>query len=338
MMRAAVCLLVAFSGRLQAQENCGFPVSLARSGFEDGEQPAFVTLPLDSAPLAVTITSPAEGEVIPSDRLQIYGTLAGPANVGVMVDSQLALANATQFTTRPIQLDPGAQTISVVVKTMDGASVTASRNITVTPSIGQDVRLEASSTGGYAPQAIRFNLRTRFPALQTQVTRMQVDYQGDGSFEVDQANANASLSFNYDAIGVYSPLARVTFDDGDSMTPPVVREGRYRIQMQSFAYARQTLCKVYYTMKSRLQANQSTLALNTLGTRIRPKFQTLWTSLGASLPTVAANLGQIATGQISDVSAELMMAIPDPVNPGAFLGYPVLFTRGSDGIWRIYGM
>jgi hypothetical protein len=338
MKKSITFLLLMMSAGLNAQENCGFPMSLARSGFEAGEQPAFVTLPIDSTPLAVTITSPTEGEVIPSDRLQVYGALTGPANVGVMVESQLALANATQFTTRPIQLDPGAQTISIVVKTMDGGSVTATRNVTVTPNIGQDVRLEASSTGGYAPQAIRFNVRTRFPALQTQVTRVQVDYQGDGSFEVDQANANAGLSYNYDATGVYSPLARVTFDDGDSVTPPVVREGRYRIQMQSLAYARQTLCKVYYTMKSRLQANQPTLALNTLGPRIRPKFQTLWTSLGASLPTVATNIGQIATGQISDVSAELMMAIPDPDNPGAFLGYPVLFTRGSDGVWRIYAM
>jgi hypothetical protein len=164
MWRATVLLLIAFSSRLQAQENCGFPVSLARSGFEAGEQAQFVTLPIDGTPLSINIVSPTEGQVIGVDRLQVFGSLTGPSNIGVVVNDELALANASQFSTRPIVLEAGAQTITVTLKNVDGGSVSATRNITVTPSLGADVQLIAATTGGYAPQTIPFKLITRFPA------------------------------------------------------------------------------------------------------------------------------------------------------------------------------
>jgi hypothetical protein len=321
-----------------AQENCGFPLAVLRSGFESGEQQPLVVLPIDGTALSVTITSPNNGEVLGSDRVQVYGNLTGPANVGVLVNGQLALSNATQFSTRPLVLDAGAQVITVTLNTLDGATVSATRNITVTPSLGADVALSAASTGGYAPQTIPFRVDTRLPAAQTTVARLQVDYNGDGTFELDSTSVSAPLSYTFDAPGAYLALARVSFDDGDPITPLVVREGKYRIQLQSLAYARQTLCATYYGMKHRLIANQIPLALNTLGPRIRPRFQTLWAGLGANLATVAGNVGQMAIGRISDVSAEFMVSVPDPAVPGEYLGFPVLFTRGTDGVWRIYGM
>ena len=338
MKKLFVVSITLVSGLAVAQENCGYKISDQRSGFEAGEQSDFVPLPPENTPLSLMITSPTEGEVIPLDQVQVFGSLTGPSNTGVLVSSELAWSNATQFTIRPISLAPGANVITVVAKTLDGGTVTATRNVTATPSVGADVRLQASLTGGYAPQRVSFALSTRLPAAQTQVVRVQIDFQGDGSFELDTPSVQSPLQWNYDAPGAYLAAARVSFDDGNPNTPLVVREARYRVQMQSLAYARQTLCGVYYLMKNRLIANQIPLALNTLGPRIKPKFQTLWTMLGANLPNVANQLGQIATGQISDVSAEFIMAIPDPALPGSFLGYPVLFTRGNDGVWRIYGM
>ena len=336
--RFILACALAVTTAASAQENCGFPVSLLKSGFEAGEQQPLVVLPIDGTPLSINIVSPIEGATIPANRLQVYGSLTGPANIGVMVNGELALANAAQFSTRPIVLEPGTQTITVILKNLDGVSISATRNVTVTPSLGADVELIAASTGGYAPQTIPFKLINRLPAAQTTVARVQVDYQGDGSFEVDSTNAATPLSYAFDTPGAYLALARVSFDDGDPMTPLVVREGKYRLQIQSLAFARQTLCGLYYGMKQRLIAGQIPLALNTLGLRIRPQFQTFWTSLGSNLATVAASLGQVTIGQISDVSAEFIVSIPDPARPSDFLGFPVLFTRGSDGVWRIYGM
>ena len=78
-----------------AQENCGFPVSLIRSGFESGEQAQFVALPAENTPLTINIIAPLNGDVIPIDRVQVYGSFTGPANTGIMVAGQLAWSNAT---------------------------------------------------------------------------------------------------------------------------------------------------------------------------------------------------------------------------------------------------
>ncbi len=338
MKKVVLLIAMACAGSIGAQENCGFPISDTRSGFETGEQPVYVQLPISGTPLSLNIESPVENAVITQSNVQVYGSLTGPANIGVMVNSELALSDATKFSSRPIVLDAGAQTITVVVKNIDGGTVTATRNVTVSPNLGSDTVLIAASTGGYAPQNIPFRLITRLPAGQTAVTRLQVDYQGDGSFEVDSTNSNVALSATYSAAGAYLATARVTFDDSDPQTPLVIRESKFRIQVQTVAYTRQTLCALYYGMKQRLIANQIPLAINTLAPRIRPSFQTLWTSLGAQLPTIAARMGEVTLGQISDVSAEFVVSLPDPINVGDFIGFPVLFTRGADGVWRIYGM
>ena len=106
MKKLLFILGVLVSTFVDAQESCGFPVSVLRSGFEAGERQPLVALPIDGTPLSVNIVSPIEGATIPANRLQVYGSLTGPANIGVMVNGDLALANASQFSTRPIVLDP----------------------------------------------------------------------------------------------------------------------------------------------------------------------------------------------------------------------------------------
>jgi hypothetical protein len=326
-----------------AQENCGYPTSLIKSGFETGEQPAQVSISGPSTPLTLSVTFPAEGSVIEGSSVQVYGTYSGPANTGIAIKQgtnalTLAQSNSTQYTTQPIALAAGLQTITIVASTLDGATQIVTRNITMAPAISPEVSFVSSTALGYAPMRASFSLRTRFPAGQNAVARVQVDYNADGTFDVDSVSATLPLAYYYTDAGAYLALARVSFDDGNAVTPLVVREASYQVQTTTLAHVRQTLCGVYYTMKSRLIANQTTLAANALDTSIRPTFQTLWTSLGAGLPTVAARLGEVVLGNISDVSAELTVAIPDPATAGEFLGFSVVWSKGVDGVWRIYRM
>ena len=120
----------------------------------------------------------------------------------------------------------------------------------------------------------------------------------------------------------------------------MIRSGSAKVLMQTMAFTRQTLCGVYYAMKHRLQPGQSGVpaALRTLAPKLRPEFQTLWTDLGANLPTTANQLGEIVDGQISDTAAEFQVAIPDPAVTGEFFGFPLVFRRADDGVWRISEM
>ena len=73
-MKTLFLTLVALSSAAFAQEQCGFPVSLHKSGFESGEQVSSVTLPPDNTPLVVTINGPADGATVNINAVQYYGT------------------------------------------------------------------------------------------------------------------------------------------------------------------------------------------------------------------------------------------------------------------------
>jgi hypothetical protein len=91
-------------------------------------------------------------------------------------------------------------------------------------------------------------------------------------------------------------------------------------------------------MKHRLQAGQFNLAGNTLSPKIRAKYLSYWNAHTGTVPTTAGKLGEIVTGQISDVSADFQVAIPIVGSPGQFRGFPLQFARSLDGVWRISGM
>lgn len=327
------------SGWSNAQERCGITASLLRSGFERGEQPQTVILPAQTTPLSLSVEYPTEGAVINGARIQLYGSFTGPANTGITVNNtQVAATNASKFTFAPIILSSGPQTLTITAKTMDGLTQTVTRNITVNKA-GQDlVRFSSLSKGGFAPFRGRFDLSTTLPAGQSSAVRFEIDFDGDGAFEIDSPNSPASLSYEYQSAGVYLARARVTFDDAQTPTPVVVIESTFRIHADTIAFSRQTLCSVYYEMKHRLQAGQIASAGNTLSPRIRTRFVTYWNANAATVPVTAGKLGEIMVGQISDISAQFQVAIPIQGSPGQARGYPVLFARSLDGVWRISGM
>jgi hypothetical protein len=324
---------------LLAQERCGIAPALMQSGFERGEQPPTATLPADATALTLTVDSPIEGATINGNRVQIYGSFTGPANTGITInDSLYATTNATKFTSAPMVLANGSQVLTVTAKTMDGGTQTVIRNVTVNASGVDTVKFTSPSRGGYAPFRAKFDLSTLPPAGQTSAIRFELDYDGDGVFDSDTSSAPIDLSYEYASAGVYLARARVTFDDGQAPTPLVIREGTFRIQTDSVAFTRQTLCSVYYELKRRLVAGQIVQAGNVLSPRIRNKFLTIWNAQVATLPTTAARLGEIVAGQLSDVSAEFLVALPLVGSPGQFIGFPLMFARTTDGVWRITGM
>jgi len=253
-------------------------------------------------------------------------------------DSVLAINSATDFTTQLFTLQPGANTLTIKLVAQAGGTQTITRSVTYDPALGADVQFRAVTSGDYAPITIPFSLKTRKPAGQTVVVRTEFDLDGDGSFEIDAAAPPAALEARYATPGSFLAKARITFDDGNPLTPLVVREASYRVQTKSLAYVRLTLCGVFYGLKNKLIANQITDALTAMSPRIRASYQVLFDFQGSALATRAAKLGVIVGGQISDISAELQAATPNPSVPGAFLSFPILFARDASGVWRISGL
>jgi hypothetical protein len=337
MNKLCLCLIAfAVAAAAQAQQQCGYPSSVLKSGFEDGEQPASVTLPPDNTALSITIQGPANNATVGVDAIQIYGTYIGPANTGVSVNGVAALTNGNAFVSPRIPLEPGPNTLTIRYASTDAPVVTQTRTVSYSNAALPSVVFAARSPGDYAPTAVQFVLATVLPAGQTTVARVEVDYNGDGIFETDGAQPT-QLAFAYDTPGLYVARARVSFDDGNPATPLVVQEDSARVLIQSLAFTRQTLCGVYYTMKSRLQQNQIALALNTqLPGEQRTDMSALWNALASAnnLTPTANKLGEIVTGQLSRNAAELVIAIPT-AQPTQYSAHEIRFRRDESGVWRI---
>lgn len=327
---------------LQAQEFCGFPVSLSRSGFESGEQVSSVALPSESTPLSLTLQGPADGSTVNVNAVQYFGSYIGPPNTGISANTVGALVGEGVFVLPRINLEPGTNQIIFRYGSTDVSTISETRTITYQPTLLPEVLFASRSPGDYAPTVIPFTLATRFPAGQTARTRIQIDYNGDGSFEVDLVSPSdvpARLQFAYESPGLYVALAKVTFDDGSTVTPPVIVEDRTRVLIQNLAFTRQTICGVYFAMRNRLRQPSIAQALNTLSPAIKPSFQTTWTSMQSSnqLVPFANTMDSVINGRLSRNSAELRIAVKTPIS-GEFEGYDVLFRLDESGVWRIAGM
>ncbi len=321
-----------------AQDRCGIPISMQRSGFESGEQQSVVTLPADTTPLSVTIDAPTNNFVTGVSSVLVTGSYTGPATTGVSVNDIPVMTDGTRFTSLRIPLNVGANTLAIRYATLDAAPVTINRTVTYDPNLAPVVLLTSASPADHAPVQMPFYLSTKTPAGQSSITRVQVDFNGDGSFEVDTTQPSP-LSYAFELPGSYTALARVSFDDGNAVTPLVVAESTVPILIQSFARTRQTVCSVYYAMKDRLRAGNATSAANALMPTIRTRFQSLWSVLAqnGTLVTAGNNLGEITDGQLSRSTVEFEIAIPSGT-PGLFRGYRVQFRKDTNGVWRIISM
>ena len=339
-MKTLPLCMIFLSNAAFAQENCGYSLSILKSGFENGEQPASAVLPAENTPLVLNLDYPGNNLTVGSDSIQIYGSYTGPSNTGIVANSVALPTNASNFASSPLRLVPGSNTLTLTGSTLDGAPQTITRTIIYDPAQRPDVEFQSAAFADFAPARVAFSLSYRIPLGQTVLTRVEIDYDGDGVFEADAATPPARLEYAFGSGGFYTATARLSFDDGNAGTPLVTRSGSAKVLMQTMAFTRQTLCGVYYAMKHRLQPGQSGIpaALLTLTSKLRPEFQTIWTDLGANLAATANQLGEIVDGQIADTTAEFLVAIPDPAVPGEFFGFPVIFRRADDGVWRISEM
>ncbi len=329
-MAAAALLLFATVGH--AQETCGVTFAVLKDGFEAGAMPAY-SPPSATTPLALSVTYPTEGAILGGEMIVVAGSFSGPPNVGISVNGQAAVTTNTGFVSRPLRLMPGANSISVQLHSIDGLGPSVTRNVTFDAATSASVRLDPIDVTTAIPGSVRAVIALRSGEPLT-LTRVRLDFDGDGAFDVDTETAG-QVSFDYRLPGLYTITGVATLDDGDPNTPllelpltlPALAE---HPQQHRFA-----LCSLYGTLRSRLVAQNIASALNVLAEPLRPGFQSLWTALGAQLPSVAAQLGTIVDGTFSSQISEYIIARPIPGQPGQSMAYRVQFEREQNGVWRI---
>jgi len=295
------------------------------------EEPA-VTLPPENAALALTITAPDEGAVVGTQSVQVYGTYAGPPAAGVAINRAGAVQTANQFVGLVV-LEPGSNTITVKLTKLTGETETQTRTITYDPNLQPEVELQAQIQGEHAPIRPTFTLKHK-PDHGLVITQLKVDFDGDGSFEIDTPNGAAPLKYTYAVPGFFTASAIVTLDDGDTGTPPLVRTSTRKMAIVPLPLTRQTVCYVFHRMKEKLTANDIPGALKSLNADYRAEWQSEFEQV-VDLPTVGANLGVVVDGTLGIRLSELEFEQQTTYGRAT---KSVTVERASDGVWRITSM
>ena len=106
----------------------------------------------------ITIVSPSNAATLLGRTFEIRGTFTGPVNTGVSINGSPARTFGNQWVATPIRPPSGPFTISAIATAYDGATATATRNV----SVGNTVpKLEwlLKQPGNIAPAKIGFSLR-----------------------------------------------------------------------------------------------------------------------------------------------------------------------------------
>lgn len=336
MKRTLACAAFLLCNAAHAQQCGTYNGSLLKDGFGPPdvsfvEEPA-VTLPPESAALALTITAPDEGAVIGTRSVQVYGTYAGPPATGVAINRAAAVQTADQYVGL-VGLEPGSNTITVKLTKLTGETVTQTRTVTYDPNLQPEVELQAQIQGEHAPIKPTFTIKQK-PDLGLVITNLKVDFDGDGSFEIDTPNGAAVLKYEYRIPGFFTASAIVTLDDGDTGTPPLVRTSARKMAIVPLPLTRQTVCYIFYRMKSKLTENDIPGALKSLNADYRAEWQSEFEQV-VDLPTVGANLGIVVDGTLGIRLSELEF---DQETTYGRATKSVTIERASDGVWRITSM
>lgn len=333
--RSLACAALLLSAAASAQQCGTYNGTLFKDGFGPPDasfvmEPE-VTLSPEGTPMALTISAPADNAVLGTDTVQVYGSYAGPPAVGVAINGDPTVQTASQYIGM-VTLEPGFNTITVTLTTLSGITQTLTRNVSYEPAQQPEIELQAESQGEHAPIKRGFTLKTK-PGLGLTITRLQMDYDGDGNFELDTPNGATALRYEYTTPGVFTPVATVTLDDSDPMSPPLVRTSSRKMAIVPLPLTRATLCYVNYRMKARLTANDIPGALESLHEEIRQEWQEEFAQM--DLPQVAPRLGFVVNGRLGIRIAELKVRQDTDRGPRV---KSISFERAEDGVWRITSM
>ncbi len=270
-----------------------------------------------------------DGGTVTDDTVSVSGTIQAPPNSAVIVNGQFAALDRNgQFFASGVQLQPGSNVVTLVLNTQDAASVT--KTITV-------------NSNGIAPFQVTVNPQQGLAPLQTTLTinnrgavpfqRIEIDTNDDGTPEMTLTTLTGNkgqVTLNYPTPG--TSTVRVTAFDASNN---VIYLARRKVRAVSPAELGVKVVDVYASMVNRLAANNPSAAVKFFTGDMQANYSSIFSTLGASLPAVAAQLGTLIDGVISEDTAELTLVRDTPTGKQTFMLYLI---RGGDGLWRIESM
>jgi hypothetical protein len=273
---------------------------------------------------AFTIQSPVDGATIAADTVTVSGTVSAPGNSGLTVNGIVAAIAGGHFYATGVPLATGANAVDVTLTTLAGHAAT--QTITVTSTGPAPVQVTASPAQGLAPLEVVF---TATSLEDTAITKVEVDADGDGTWDKTQLAEPWSTSVTYAGSGTAMATVRVTDAQGavHTETLPIV--------IVDAAALDQDLRAVWSGMTAALAAGDKTSALRYLDANAQRKYDRVFDVLLPQMPQIVASFSPLKSVTLSNGLGEYAVnRIIDGVNRLFF----VYFVRNGDGVWRLGSM
>ena len=269
----------------------------------------------------LAITFPSDGSSRSVRDTIVKGTVmhSRGSETGVVVNGILANIYGTEFVANHIPLVEGSNTITATATDVDGNMETVS--ITVNGvNQGNYIRITSNSESGLSPLEAILTLESSLD-----LTNASLTYAGPAEVEFLSANAS-EYRVRMITEGIYYFTANLTDLSGNLYSDTVA------ITVLSEAYLDGLLRGKWEAMRAKLTGGDIEGALVSFDESKKQDYRGLFNVLSTMLPTVVQEMSDIEL--IEYVGNAAIYDIQTTRN-GITYSFQLLFTKDSNGIWRI---
>ncbi|MFZ3090030.1 MAG: hypothetical protein WA240_05320, partial [Nitrospirota bacterium] len=270
-------------------------------------------------PLEVNITSPVNGVTINRSKTIIKGTIkSDTADIGITVNGIIAEIKGNEWIANDVPLTIGANRITATVTDAYGNTDTKTITINTNDTI-QTIELFSSPTGGIAPLTIFFSVTTSFTPVS-----YQIDFNGDGIADYTGATFN-NITYTYTTEGIYYPTITITDNQGNTYSDTIAVTVLNKIEMDTLLKSK------WEGMKVALKAKDIEKALSYFDVESRDRYKAIFEALKDKMPTILDTFIEFNFIKLYGHIIEYEIVTSEN---GVLYSYPIMFVRGTDGVWR----
>lgn len=270
--------------------------------------------------LTLEIATPANGAAINDDSVLVSGTFSANGMVGFTVNGSVAAVAGNRFQA-VVPLAAGTNTITVTATTLDG--IKSSKKVVVT-AVASPVKVTVSPNPGLAGLPVVFTLAAANP-----ITRIEVDYNGDGAVDQTTTDSATKLQFTYTAAGTYQAKFKITDNQSQVLQKDVT------VVVQDPDQIDQMLKAAWVGFTGALARRNKAEAMGYLSAEGQAKY-------GPALDALMPNMAQIVASYSTPLRGELSASYAEygifREHGGQKRLHLIYFLRDADGVWRIVEM
>jgi len=293
-----------------------------------GVETATVNITVLDAP-TLQMAPGIDGSTVGDDNVSLAGTVQAPRNAAVSVNGRAASLDPNgSFFIDGVQLQPGGNTVTLVLNAQDGSPVT--RTVAVQSTGVAPFQATVDKNEGLGPLEVDLTITNR-GAVAFQ--RIEIDMNGDGSPDITLTGLpdNQSVEhLTYSVPGTYTISVRV-YDAANA----VIYSAYRKVRVHGADETGRKMVALYNDLVSRLGNSDPAGALRLFTGNAGARYSSVFAALGATLPSVAQQLGNPIAGAGTATWGELSILRSTTNGDRVFMLYMI---RGEDGIWRIDSM